>query len=107
MDISARNQLSASNHLRALIAFDFGLVLKACCTYSDAQFGAGRIDFCFFRATLFAREKCALGHAHMLIIMCVLLALQREDYCRFTRSGNNEQAHPRDMCSISITMKHC
>lgn len=43
---------------------------------------------------------------HMLKFMCVLFAFQREDYCRFTRAGNNEQTHPRDTCSISITMKH-
>lgn len=40
------------------------------------------------------------------IIMCVP-GLQWEDYCRFTRPANNEQTHPGDPYSITITMKRC
>lgn len=99
MDISLRNELCASNPI-TLVWFQMLF-----CTFSDVQVGARKSEFSFCQATLFAGD--ALAHTHMLVFMCVLFVLQREDYCRFTRPGNNEQAHPRDTRSIRITMKHC
>lgn len=61
------------------------------------------IIFCIY-SFFSVRKKYACMYVYMHV--CVS-GLQREDYCRFTRPGNNEQTHPRDTYSISITMKCC
>lgn len=109
MDISVRNKLCTSNHIHTLMGLNLGIVPDAFCTalrMETSSLWCEEVNCVSFKPKYLLVES-RRSHTHMLIFMCVLFALQREDYCRFTRVGNNEQTHPRDTCSISITMKHC
>lgn len=68
------------------------------CTYSRVQFEAPKSEFSHM-------TRCARS---MLVLMRVLfLPCNGRIIVDLQGLKNNEQAHPRDTCSISITMKRC